>query len=178
MFHRSERLFLRPAFPEDSGAILAGIGEESIVRNLARAPWPYTFDDARSFAALPQDMRLPHFLVTLPGIGVIGSAGMGEHEGEPELGYWIARAHWGRGYATEAAGAVLRIARTLGHRRVVAGHFTDNPASGKVLRKLGFVPTGRPGQRFSLARGGMVDSVEYALELEADIDPAPFARAA
>lgn len=178
MFHRSERLFLRPAFPEDCGAILAGIGEESIVRNLARAPWPYTLDDARSFAALPQDMRLPHFLVTLPGIGVIGSAGMGEHEGEPELGYWIARAHWGRGYATEAAAAVLRIARTLGHRRVVAGHFTDNPASGKVLRKLGFVPTGRPGQRFSLARGGMVDSVEYALELEADMDPAPFARAA
>jgi RimJ/RimL family protein N-acetyltransferase len=178
MFHRSERLFLRPAFPEDCGAILAGIGEESIVRNLARAPWPYTLDDARAFAALPQDMRLPHFLVTLPGIGVIGAAGMGEHEGEPEIGYWIARPHWGRGYATEAAAAVLRIARTLGHKRVVAGHFADNPASGEVLRKLGFAPTGRPGQRFSLARGGMVDSVEYALDLEADMDPAPFARAA
>lgn len=178
MFHRSERLFLRPAFPEDCGAILAGIGEESIVKNLARAPWPYTLDDARSFAALPQDMRLPHFLVTVPGKGVIGSAGMGEHEGEPELGYWIARAHWGQGYATEAAGAVLKVARALGHRRVVAGHFVDNPASGKVLRKLGFVPTGRPGKRFSLARGCMVESVEYALDLEADMDPAPFARAA
>jgi RimJ/RimL family protein N-acetyltransferase len=178
VFHRSERLFLRPAFPEDCGAILAAIGEESIVRNLARAPWPYTLDDAKSFAALPQDMRLPHFLVTLPGVGVIGSAGMGEHEGEPELGYWIARAHWGRGYATEAAGAVLRIARTLGHRRVVAGHFTDNPASGKVLRKLGFVPTGRIGPRFSAARARAVDSVEYALDLEADVGPAPFARAA
>ncbi|MBY0344399.1 MAG: GNAT family N-acetyltransferase [Sphingomonadales bacterium] len=178
MFHRSERLFLRPAFPEDCGAILAGIGEESIVRNLARAPWPYTMDDARNFAALPQDQRLPHFVVTVPGNGVIGSAGMGEHEGEPELGYWIAREHWGRGYATEAAGAVLRIARTLGHRRVVAGHFTDNPASGRVLRKLGFIPTGRPGKRFSLARGQMVESVEYALDLEADMDPAPFARAA
>lgn len=178
MFHRSERLFLRPAFPEDCGAILAGIGEEAIVRNLARAPWPYSLDDARNFAALPQDMRLPHFLVTLPGVGVIGAAGMGEHEGQPELGYWIARAHWGRGYATEAADAVLRIARALGHRRVVAGHFTDNPASGKVLRKLGFVPTGRPGQRFSAARGHTVESVEYALDLEADMDPAPFARAA
>lgn len=178
MFHRSERLFLRPAFPEDCGAILAGIGEESIVRNLARAPWPYTLDDARNFAALPQDTRLPHFVVTVPGKGVIGSAGMGEHEGEPELGYWIARAHWGQGYATEAAGAVLKVARALGHRRVVAGHFVDNPASGKVLRKLGFVPTGRRGRRFSLARGGMVDSVEYALDLEADMDPAPFARAA
>jgi RimJ/RimL family protein N-acetyltransferase len=178
VFHRSQRLFLRPAFPEDSGAILAGIGEEAIVRNLARAPWPYGIEEARAFAAMPQDMRLPHFLVTLPGVGVIGSAGMGEHEGEAEIGYWIARDHWGRGYATEAAAAVLRIARTLGHRRVLAGHFADNLASGKVLRKLGFVPTGRPGQRFSAARGHAVDSVEYALDLEADMDPAPFARAA
>ncbi len=178
MFHRSQRLFLRPTFPEDCGAILAAVGDEAIVRNLARAPWPYTLDDARAFAAMPQDMRLPHFLVTLPGVGVIGSAGMGEHEGEPEIGYWIARQHWGRGYATEAAGAVLKIARTLGHRRVVAGHFADNPASGKVLRKLGFVPMGRPGQRFSAGRGHTVESVEYALDLEADMDPAPFARAA
>jgi RimJ/RimL family protein N-acetyltransferase len=178
VFHRSERLFLRPAFPEDCGAILAGIGDEGIVRNLARAPWPYRIDDARAFAALPQDMRLPHFLVTIPGKGVIGSAGMGEHDGQPELGYWIAREHWGRGYATEAAGAVLKIARTLGHRRVVAGHFIDNPASGKVLRKLGFAPTGQIAKRHSLARGGMVDSVEYALDLEADMDPATFARAA
>lgn len=178
MFHRSQRLFLRPAFPEDSGAILAGIADEAIVRNLARAPWPYGIEEARAFAAMPQDIRLPHFLVTLPGVGVIGSAGMGEHEGAPEIGYWIARDHWGRGYATEAAAAVLRIARTLGHRRVVAGHFADNPASGKVLRKLGFVPTGRPGQRFSAARGHAVDSVEYAIDLEADMGPAPFARAA
>lgn len=178
VFHRSERLFLRPAFPEDCGAILAGIGEEAIVRNLARAPWPYTIDDARNFAALPQNPRLPHFLVTLPGIGVIGAAGMGEHDGEPEIGYWIARQHWGQGYATEATGAVLRIARTLGHRRVVAGHFTDNPASGKVLRKLGFLPLGRIAKRHSLARGGWVDSVEYALDCDAEMDPAPVARAA
>ncbi|MFN4020533.1 MAG: GNAT family N-acetyltransferase [Erythrobacter sp.] len=178
MFHRSERLFLRPAFPEDCSAILAAIGDEGILRNLARAPWPYSLDDARAFAALPQDRRLPHFLVTIPGIGVIGAAGIGDHEGQAELGYWIAREHWGHGYATEAAQAVLRIARTLGHRRVVAGHFTDNLASGRVLRKLGFVPTGRPGNRFSLARGGMVDSVEYARDLAVDLDPAPFARAA
>ena len=186
MFHRSERLFLRPAFPEDCGAILAGIGDESIVRNLARAPWPYTMDDARSFAALPQDLRLPHFLVTLPGAGVIGAAGLstqdGEHasdyDGEPEIGYWIARQHWGRSYATEAARAVLRIAHTLGHRRIVAGHFVDNPASGKVLRKIGFLPTGRIAKRHSRARGAWVDSVEYALDNDAQMDPAPVARAA
>lgn len=178
MFHRSERLFLRPAFPEDRGAILAAIGDEGILRNLSRAPWPTSLEDAHAFATLPQDWRLPHFLATIPGTGVIGAVGMADHEGQAELGYWIAREHWGHGYATEAAQAVLRIALTLGHRRVVAGHFTDNPASGKVLRKLGFVPTGRLAKRFSLARGGMVDSVEYARDLAVDLDPAPFARAA
>ncbi len=182
MFHRSERLFLRPAFPEDCGAILAGIGDESIVRNLARAPWPYSMDDARSFAGLPQDLRLPHFLVTLPGAGVIGAAGLsaqdGGNEGEPEIGYWIARQRWGRGYATEAARAVLRIAHTLGHRRIVAGHFVDNPASGKVLRKIGFLPTGRIAKRHSRGRDAWVDSVEYALDSDVQMDPAPVARAA
>lgn len=153
MFHRSERLFLRPAFPEDWEGILAGIGgDENIARNLARAPWPYGEADARRFADLPQDLRLPHFLVTLPGKGVIGSAGLSENDGQPEVGYWIARDYWGQGYATEAARAVLRIARTLGHTRLTAAHFVDNPASGRVLRKLGFVPTGRIAPRYSCAR--------------------------
>ena len=165
MFHRSERLFLRPVFAEDWEAILAGVADEQIVRNLARAPWPYRESDAKSFASLEQDRRLPHFLVTLPGQGVIGSAGMGEVDGEAELGYWIARPFWGQGYATEAARGVIEIARSLGHRRLVAGHFFDNPASGKVLRKLGFRPTGKARQRFSCARGCEVPSVEFELEL-------------
>jgi RimJ/RimL family protein N-acetyltransferase len=179
VFHRSERLFLRPAFPEDWEAVLACIGgDEAILRNLARAPSPYGEREARGFVALPQDLRLPHFIVTLPGTGVIGSAGLGEHDGEPEIGYWIARDHWGHGFATEAAGAVLRIARTLGHRRLTAGHFIDNPASGRVLRKLGFEPTGRIAKRHSCARGALVDSVEYALDLGVDAGPLPFMRAA
>lgn len=166
MFHRSERLFLRPAFPEDWQAILAAVGEEGIVRNLARAPWPYGEDDARAFAAMAQDARLPNFLVTLPGEGVIGSAGLGEHAGTPELGYWIARRHWGRGYASEAGRAVIEIARMLGYQRLSAGHFIDNPASGKVLRKLGFRPTGQIRQRHSEARGCAVPSVEFELDLD------------
>lgn len=165
MFHRSERLFLRPGFPEDWEAILAAVADEAIVRNLASAPWPYAEGDARVFAGMPQDARLPHFLVTLPGAGVIGSAGMAENDGVPEIGYWIAREHWGKGYAVEAAQAVLDIARMLGHRRVTAGHFIDNPASGKVLRKLGFRPTGQVKPRHSRARGCVVPSVEFEREL-------------
>lgn len=178
MFHRSERLFLRPAFPEDGEAVLAGIRDEAVVRNLARAPWPYGIDDAHAFVALPQDPCLPHFLVTVPGVGVIGSAGLGDNDGVPELGYWIARAHWGQGYATEAGRAVLRIARTLGHRWVTAGHFIDNPASGRVLRKLGFQPTGRIVKRHSCARGAFVDAIEHKRDVGTAADPVRIMRAA
>ena len=169
MFIRSERLFLRPGWPEDWQELLGGIADEGVVRNLARAPWPYTADDARWFASQPQDPRLPHFFVTLPTslapAELIGCVGLAEVEGEVELGYWFARKHWGKGYATEAARAVLRLAKVLGHREIVAGHFSDNPASGAVLRKAGFVPTGRLRQRFSLSRGEEIQSVEHRIAL-------------
>ena len=168
MFIRSERLFLRPAWPEDWEELLGLIADEAIVRNLARAPWPYGPDQARDFAARPQDPRLPHFFVSNAADGaMIGSVGLGrDDDGRTELGYWIARTQWGRGYAPEAARAVLRLARTLGHRRVVAGHFVDNPASGRVLAKVGVRPTGKVVPRFSLGRGHMVESVEYATDLD------------
>lgn len=156
MFHRAERLFLRPGFAEDWQAIHAALAHADMVRNLATAPWPYQEADAQAFVLRPQDKVAPHFLVTLPGAGIIGSAGLGYEgvTGEVQLGYWIAREHWGRGYATEAARGVLAVARAIGHRRIVASHFLDNPASGKVLEKAGFCPTGeiRPG--YSVARGG------------------------
>ena len=169
MFIRSERLFLRPGWPEDWQELHARIADEGVVRNLATAPWPYTAEHARDFAGLLQDGRCPHFLVTLPTANgpaaLIGGIGLARIDGEVELGYWISRDHWGQGFATEAARAVLRLARTLGHRAIVAGHFIDNPASGAVLRKVGFAKTGRQRQRHSLARGYVAQSVEYRLEL-------------
>jgi RimJ/RimL family protein N-acetyltransferase len=62
---------------------------------------------------------------------------------------------------------VLRIAEALKLPRLVAGHFVDNPASGRVLRKLGFIPTGKTFTRASLGRGGAsAPSIEYAADLE------------
>ncbi len=168
MFIRSERLFLRPSWPEDWEELHALIDDREVVHNLARAPWPYTAGDARAFVRLPQDPLAPHFLVSLPtaeGERLIGAAGLGRDGDAVELGYWIGREHWGRGYATEAASAVLEVASALGHRRIIAGHFADNPASGRVLRKAGFRPTGEVRQRLSLGRGREVESVCYAIEL-------------
>ena len=97
---------------------------------------------------------------------LIGGIGMGAVEGGHEFGYWLTPSAWGRGYATEAGRAMVAAARhTLGLRRLKAGHFVDNPASGRVLTKLGFRPTGTITPRASLARGGETPCVDLVLDL-------------
>jgi len=169
MFHRSERLLLRPVWREDWQSIYNGIADEGVVRNLARAPWPYLEEHAREFAARPIDPAMPKFLIaradTAEVVGCIGIDLSGE---QVEMGYWVARNHWGKGYATEAGRGVLSVARALGHRQLVASHFVDNPASGRVLRKIGFVPTGAIIKRHSMGRDADCDTVEYALQIDKD----------
>ena len=173
MFHRSQRLLLRPIWPEDWQPVLDGISDEGVVRNLASAPWPYREADARAFTALSIEPHFPRFLITRArDAAVVGCIGIDRSEAfddGAELGYWIARPHWGQGYATEAGRAVLSIARTLGYSRVMAMHFLDNPASGKVLEKLGFKATGVVSQRHSCARGEATAAREFMLEF-AEID--------
>lgn len=168
MFIRSERLFLRPGWPEDWEELFQQIANESIVRNLARAPWPYEPEHARTFAAMPQAGRTPHFVITLPDAGgarIIGGIGLQPDEEGVELGYWIAREHWNNGFATEATRALLRLAVTLGHRGLRAHHFVDNPASARVLAKSGFRPTGKVALRSSFARKQPALAATYAVEL-------------
>lgn len=166
MFHVTERLLLRPAWPEDADAIFGGLADEVVVRNLARAPWPYSRKDARDFAGRAVEPMSPRFLVTRTrDAALIGCIGIETAEGEAELGYWIARPFWGQGYATEAGRAVVAIARSLGYGRLVADHFLDNPASGRVLQKLGFAPTGRVVERHSCGRNATAPTREFALDL-------------
>jgi RimJ/RimL family protein N-acetyltransferase len=168
MFYRSERLFLRPAFPEDSREIYEGICDAGVVQMLAHAPWPYQQADAEAFCARPADPRGARFVIAVPGTKgspIVGGIALHREGDGLELGYWIARDHWGRGYATEAARGALEVARALGHKRVLAGHYLDNPASGRVLRKLGFRETGEVRPTFCRARGGdLVLARRYALD--------------
>lgn len=168
MFARTDRLLLRPGWPEDAPALAAAIGEECIVRNLARAPWPYGVEEARSYLATGFAELKPSFLIVTPADGrLIGGIGLDVGHGAAELGYWLASTHWNRGYATEAGRAVLAIARdALRLRRIVSGHFVDNPASSRVLEKLGFRPSSdAPATRRSVARGEDVPFKGYSLEL-------------
>jgi len=182
MFLRTERLFLRPAWLEDAPELTRALGQEPVVRMLASVPWPYREEHARAWIGMPKNASLPSLLVTVPGAGgrIVGGCGLHEKHGGVEVGYWIAPEHWGRGYATEALGGLLSIARAIGHRRVGGRHAADNPASGRVLRKVGFRPTGRAGAFHSLGRGAIVEAPEYSLDLaEADgPQDAPMRKAA
>ena len=157
MFARTERLLLRPGWTEDAPALAAALGDETIVRNLATAPWPYGLMDAEAYLAAPRDSILPSLLVfeRLGGAPrLVGACGLGRRpSGAVELGYWIARSAWGRGFATEAGKALIEIGRTLGLPSLEGSHFLDNPASGRVLEKLGFTPIGIVAPRHSCARG-------------------------
>ncbi len=174
MFARTERLMLRPGWAEDAPALLKAIADETIVRNLARAPWPYSAADAEAFVSTERGPEQPSMLVfrrTQGAPELIGSAGLGRRpDGEIELGYWIARPHWGLGYATEAARAVVAMARSLGIERLNAGHFLDNPASGRVLEKIGFQPTGAVLPRYSAGRGMAAPCKLFALDLRTEIE--------
>ena len=169
MFARTERLLLRPGWAEDAPALAKTIADEQIVRNLATAPWPYRLSDAEAFLGAPRDPALPTFLLFARTSGapeLVGACGLGRRpSGAVELGYWIARAHWGRGYATEAARQLIEIAATLGLTRLEGSHFLDNPASARVLEKLGFRPTGLTAPRHSCARGGEAPSRLLRLDL-------------
>src|SRR3712207_964149 len=143
MFARTERLALRPGWAEDAPALFAAVADEAIVRNLASAPWPYTLADAEAFLATERDADAACMLIfrrTADAPELVGSIGFGRRpSGAIELGYWIARPHWGKGYATEAGRAAVAMAReSLRVDKLVSGHFLDNPASGRVLEKIGF----------------------------------------
>ena len=168
MMIRTSRLLLRPAFPEDAREMFAAINEQSLVRMLARAPWPYLPEYAEAHCATPLDPLALRFVIALPterGSPIVGMVGIDERE-ELSLGYWIAQGWRRRGFASEAVSAVLDAAIMLGHLQVSASHWLDNPASGKVLAACGFAETGEVRPAHCLGRGGeLVLARRYSCDL-------------
>ena len=176
MFIRTERLLLRPGWAEDAGALHRAIADERIVRNLARAPWPYAHHDAEAFLGVEPDASAPSLLIfrrTAAAPELVGGIGFQRHDdGDVEFGYWIARTHWGRGFASEAGRAIIAAAKdSLRVERLHAGHFLDNPASGRVLEKLGFRPTGKTALRYSAGRGESVPCRLFELDFAGEDAP-------
>jgi RimJ/RimL family protein N-acetyltransferase len=131
-------------------------------------PYPYNERDARDFiagAAVGKALAIVHANGV---IGVIGLEPVGE--GEAELGYWLGKPFWGRGFVTEAGHAVIASSlQSCPTMTVTSNHFEDNPASGHVLAKLGFIPTGERMIR-SIARGADVRALTYRLSRSTTLD--------
>lgn len=82
-----------------------------------------------------------------------------EHHARGELGFWVGKPYWGRGYATEAVRAVIEYAfSVLRLHRVYAIHFSRNPASGRVMEKCGMVHEGR--YREHVRKWGVYEDVD------------------
>jgi len=167
MFARTERLLLRPGWEDDAAALHDAIAHEAVAMKLSRLPWPYTLEDAQDFLAAQRQREAPHMLIFARTAGkpkLIGGIGLDTSGCTAELGYWISPPYWGLGFATEAARAVVDMARaSLPCSKIVARHFVDNPASGNVLRKLGFQRSTRMIAIPCLARGTDVPCLDYEL---------------
>lgn len=170
MFARTKRLTLRPSWPEEAETLADTIAHEAVATKLSRLPWPYTVGDAEAFLAVPRGAEDARFFILSHDGGypkLVGGIGLNTiGAGVAELGYWLTPRTWGRGYATEAGRAVTEMAtHALPLRRIEASHHLDNPASRRVLEKLGFREV-RRARLFSLARGRDVDCAVLALDLD------------
>lgn len=139
------RLRLRPFVPADAPAVQALAGAREVADTTLTIPHPYPDGAAEEWIAMHRagwaDGKDVTYAITAADggalVGAVGLALVPVHAGA-ELGYWIARPAWGRGYATEAAAVLCDFAfATLGVHRIQARHFVRNPASGRVMQKLG-----------------------------------------
>lgn len=140
------RLRLRPPETADVPAFVPLIGNFRVAKNLSRVPYPYTEADGHTWLAdiaakLPSAPDHPFALTRKSDGAFIGVCAVHPSE-DFTFGYWLGEPFWRMGYATEAAQRVARFAfEELGATKLTAGYMIDNPASGRVLEKLGFVYT-------------------------------------
>jgi ribosomal-protein-alanine N-acetyltransferase len=139
----TERLLLRPFRAVDAAAVAALAGDWDVARMTARIPHPYTTEMAEAWIAThaPLLRRGEEYVFCIECDGkVAGCIGLQRSRDTIyELGYWLGKAWWGKGLATEAAKRVVGFALDeLGAHGLLSGHLADNPASGRVLEKCGF----------------------------------------
>jgi RimJ/RimL family protein N-acetyltransferase len=163
---QTERLTLRAPTRSDIKAIAQLANDRRVAENTFRIPHPYRVEDGEQFVAAVNRQPGEAALVVTLDSGPIGICSIELREGEAEIGYWLGVPFWGRGYATEAARALIDHAfGELGHDALVSGARVSNPASRRVLEKCGFQWTGvglyriraisssAPFDRFRLDRG-------------------------
>jgi len=148
---KTARLVLRAPRMADAAALAALAADRRVAENTSRLPHPYGLADAEDFIAAVRAGSEHAFVVAREADGaILGVSGLSDIAGStPEIGYWFGVPHWGRGYATEAARALIdHVFCDLDHEALEGAARISNPASRRVLEKCGFQWTGAALQRF------------------------------
>ena len=141
----TDKLILRPFAISDAPEVQRLAGDEAIASTTINIPHPYEDGAAEAWISKHAERYasgdMCEFAITLRDNGALIGAIMlavEQRHSRAELGYWIGVPYWGNGYCTEAARAMLEFGfNTLGLNRIHAVHFARNPASGRVLQKIG-----------------------------------------
>ncbi len=146
----TKRLVLRLFQKSDAEAVTRLCNNFNIYNNTLYLPFPYTLEDALSWIEHHLDNfnanKSYEFAITNKESGELyGAIALSNnqrfHNGE--IAYWIGEEYWGNGYATEAAQAILQFAfNEKQYHKVYARYFRSNPASGRVIEKLGMKKEG------------------------------------
>jgi len=168
------RLILRPWEESDIPELVPLIGAREVAATTLRIPHPYREEHAREFIRTEPKQNEQRLSIRLRSDGKLcGGVGLHPNPGyqHAELGYWLGVPFWGQGYATEAAGAVVRYGfDEIQLHRIFASHFEGNVASTRVLQKLGMRHEGCLRQHI-LKWGKFIDLQLYAILRQEFIAP-------
>jgi len=165
------RLLLRPLRDDDAPAMAQSLNNYDVAKNLARVPFPYAVEAAKDFITRQRSFVAPAKICAMAFrcapdelIGVVS------FEASLDFGYWLRPCCWNMGIMSEAALALVNHAFAVEKlERLSSSYHLDNPNSGRILRKLGFVET--HGQmQFSLAQGNAVSTMKLLLTRENWLD--------
>jgi len=139
----TDRLILRKAISEQEKiSLISQVGDWEVVKWLANVPYPYTYDDLEDYLLISDSNQFD--LNIFLGNQLIGRVGLTlDGDNYYDLGYWIGKDYWGKGYATESSEILLEyVINKLDSPKIKSGYFVDNFSSGNVLKKLGFKEVG------------------------------------
>lgn len=173
---RTSRLLLRPFQLTDAAAMEGQINDREIAANTRTIEYPYPPGSGTQWIEKHAELWLAgksaiFAICDLESGDLMGAIGLeiDETNQHAELGYWLGRQFWNRGYCTEAAAAVLEFGlKQLALNKVHAHYLLRNPASGRVLEKIGMKKEGV--LRRHIRKWGVFEDIGLFGMLASDLD--------